>query len=424
MKVQLLYGKGILDVELPDDADVTVIEPRYVNGMENPEAEIDRLLEAPISAPALREWVRPADRVGVVFNDLTRPTPYQLIMPVLLRHLDHVPDDHITLYESLGTHRMNSEEELEAILGKDIVRRYRIVQNDAFDESTQVSPGFTKRGHEIWLNQEFYECDRKILTGFVEPHFFAGFSGGGKAVLPGMGGLRTIMKNHGAEMLDDENSIWGVTAGNPIWEEVHEIASMVGPVFLLNVTLNKDKEITGVFAGGLEQAHAEGCAFVKESAMAEVSSPFDVVITSNAGYPLDLNLYQSVKGMSAASQIVRKGGAIIVAADCWDGIPEHGLFGKLLNEAQSPQELLERIRRPDFHRQDQWQAQIQVKIQLKADVYVCSHNLSDEQIRSALLEPCAKIEETVKKLMEKYGAGARICVLPEGPYTIPYIRHS
>jgi nickel-dependent lactate racemase len=421
MNVALLYGKGSLDVNLPDGADITVIQPRYDRGLDDPRAALGRLLDSPVSAPPLRDFVGPSDRVGIVFNDITRPTPYPLILPLILEKLDHLPDANITLYAALGTHRRNTDEELAAILGEDILRRYRVVQNDAFDESTQVRIGRTSRGHEVWINRDFYACDAKVLTGFIEPHFFAGFSGGGKAVMPGMGGLRTIMKNHGAEMIDHEKATWGVTRGNPIWEEVCEIASMVGPLFLVNVALNRKGEITGIFTGDLDDAYAGGCSFVKEGAMVPFSEPFDVVITSNSGFPLDLNLYQSVKGMSAGARVVREGGSIIVAAECRDGIPDHGLYGTLLRNAKSIPELLADIRRPDFHRQDQWQVQVQVKIQLKADVYVHSRNLTDEQIRSVLLTPCARIEETVGTLMEKYGRNSRICVLPEGPLTIPYL---
>jgi nickel-dependent lactate racemase len=422
MNVQLLYGKGNLDLHLPGGANATVIEPHYVPGLGDPRAELKRRLLSPDAAPPLCAWVEDSDRVGIVFNDITRATPYQLIMPVILEQLEHVPDENITLFAALGTHRRNTDQELEAVLGTRVAKRFRIVQNDAFDESTQVSLGTTRLGHEIWINHEFYQCDKKILTGFIEPHFFAGFSGGGKAVVPGMGGLRTIMENHGADMIDDEHATWGVTVGNPIWEEVHEIASQVGPCFLVNVALNKDREITGVFAGDPARAHARGCAFVKSSAMVPVPERYDIVITSNSGYPLDLNLYQSVKGMSAAAQVVRNGGAIIIAADCWDGIPEHGLYGKLLKQARSPQEILGTIRRPGFGRQDQWQVQIQAKIQLEVDVYVHSRNLSGEQIRSALLKPCIDPEATVRELLKEHGSHASICVLPEGPLTIPYLQ--
>jgi lactate racemase len=301
------------------------------------------------------------------------------------------------------------------------------VQNDASDQTTQVHLGQTSRGLDIWLNREFAECNVKILTGFIEPHIFAGFSGGGKAIMPGMAGLRTVLGNHGADMIAHPLATWGITDGNPLWEEIMEVAGRAGPpddTFLVNVALNRNQEITAVFAGDLRAAHAAGCRFVKQTAMAPVLRPFDIVITTNSGYPLDLNLYQSMKGVSAAAKVVGQGGAIIIAADCWDGIPEHGFYGQLLSEASSPRELLERVRAPGFLVQDQWQAQIQAQIQLKADVHVRTDNLTDAQVRSVLLEPCARIEDTVGALLERFGPGARICVLPEGPQTIPYVADS
>ncbi|MHC4545824.1 MAG: nickel-dependent lactate racemase family protein [Planctomycetota bacterium] len=238
--------------------------------------------------------------------------------------------------------------------------------------------------------------------------------------MPGLAMLETVLRNHSAKVLDNPAATWGITNGNPLWEEIRQAASMTQPTFLLNVTLNKDKQITGVFAGDFEQAHADGCAFVKDNAMVAVTEPFDFVITSNSGYPLDLNLYQSIKGISAASQVVKKGGSIIIAADCWDGIPDHGEYGKLLLESESVESLLETVRAPGFLRQDMWQAQIHALICCKADVYFYSENLTDEQITGALLRPARSIEATVDELLAKYGRDASICVLPEGPQTIPY----
>jgi nickel-dependent lactate racemase len=222
-------------------------------------------------------------------------------------------------------------------------------------------------------------------------------------------------------MIGNPRATWGVTWGNPIWEEAREAALMTKPTFLLNVTLNCNKEITGVFAGALEAAHDAGIEFVRETAMVAVDEPFDIVITTNSGYPLDMNLYQAVKGMSAAEQVAREGGAIIIAAACSDGIPDHGLYGKLLREADSPAALFDSIIHNVETRQDQWQAQIQARIQMRADVYVYSDNLTDEQIQTALLRPCRNIATTVEQLRNKYGRDARIGVIPEGPQTIPYL---
>lgn len=422
MQIKLAYGKTGLEINLPDTWDVIVVEPRFVPGLNDPHQAIRQALRAPIGTMSLHDQVKPTDKVGIIFSDITRPTPNHLMLPAVLAELAHVPKENITLFNALGTHRPNTPDELRAMLGDALVAGYRLVQNDAFDPATQVNIGISSRGHAIWLNRELMDCDIKVLTGFIEPHFFAGFSGGGKAVMPGMAGQRTVLGNHDATMIGNPNATWGVTQGNPIWEEITQVATQAGKTFLVNVTLNKHKEITGVFAGDLEAAHAAGCAFVKETAMVAVPRAFDIVITSNSGYPLDLNLYQAVKGMSAAAQVVKPGGTIIIAADCWDGIPDHGLYGKLLREASSPQALLEKICSPGFLEQDQWQAQIQAQIQLKAHVFVRSDHLTGAQIKAALLNPCHCIEETVSDLMARSGNQASICVLPEGPQTIPYVQ--
>jgi nickel-dependent lactate racemase len=421
MHIRLAYGKTGLILELPDGRPVTIVEPQFVPGLPDPREALRQALRNPLSSPPLRDLAKPTDKVGIVFSDITRPTPNHLMIPAVLDALAHVPKENITLFNALGTHRPNTEAELRQMLGDALVDGYRIVQNNAFDPSTQVHLGVTSRGHEVWLNRELVACDLNVLTGFIEPHFFAGFSGGAKALMPGMAGLRTVLGNHDAGMIGDPNATWGITRDNPIWEEVGEVALQADRLFLLNVTLNKDKAVTGIFAGNLDAAHAAGCAFVKQTAMVAVPKPFDVVITTNSGYPLDLNLYQAVKGMSAAARVVRQGGAIIIAVDCWDGIPDHGLYGQLLREASSPQALLDRICAPDFLEQDQWQAQIQALIQLKAEVYVRTDHLTDDQIRSALLKPCPCIEDTVTELLDRFGSQATICVLPEGPQTIPYV---
>jgi nickel-dependent lactate racemase len=419
MRICLDYGETGLDIDLPDGEKVTVIEPRRRPALADPAAALTEALRRPIGAPPLREVARSRRKIGIVFSDITRAAPHRLILPAVLAELAGISRNDIVLFNALGTHRPNSRAELRVMLGDEIVDACRIVQNDAFDPSTQVALGTTSRGHEIRINAELAECDLKILTGFIEPHLFAGFSGGGKAVMPGMAGQKTVLGNHDARMIADPKATWGVTRGNPIWEEIREVASAVGGLFLVNVTLNREKEVTGVFAGDLDKAHSAGCAFVRETAMVPLPEPFDIVITTNSGYPLDLNLYQAVKGLSAAAGIVRPGGALILASECRDGIPRHGMFGRLLAEAGSPGQLLEKIHAPGFIEQDQWQAQILATILTKADVYVRSDGLTDEEIRSAMLEPCPKIETTVTDLILKSGPGATIGVLPQGPLTIP-----
>jgi lactate racemase len=360
----------------------------------------------------------------VVHTDITRATPNDRILPVLLDELEQagIARQNITLLNGLGTHRRQTEAELRAMLGDRILSGYRCIQHDFNDADSLVSLGETSLGHPVRLNRTFLEADVRILTGFIEPHFFAGFSGGPKAVLPALAGAESVFTNHAVEMISHPKASWGILAGNPIWEEMREVALRTNPTFLLNVALNARREITGVFAGDMLTAHAKGCAFVKMNAMCAVDRPYDIVITTNSGYPLDQNLYQSVKGMSAANQIVKQGGSIIIATACEDGLPAHGQYAALLAEAGSPQAVIEMISQPGFSTHDQWQVQTQALIQGRADVYVYSDGLTDRQIQQALFIPCRKLEHTVSELQAKYGSQARICVIPEGPLTIPYLR--
>jgi len=420
--VELAYGREGLGVELPDWSDV--IRPRFVPGLANEAASIIQALRNPIRSAPIASLVRAGDRVVIVHTDITRATPNDRILPVLLAEIEQagVSRQDITLINGLGTHRHQSQNEMREMLGDHIVEHYRCIQHDCNDDENLVSLGKTSLGHPVRINRFYMEADVRILTGFIEPHFFAGFSGGPKAILPALAGTESVYTNHSRQMIAHPRAAWGITADNPIWEEMREVALKTEPTFLLNVALNANRQITGVFAGEMLAAHAAGCAFVKEQAMVEVESPYDIVVTTNSGYPLDQNLYQSVKGMSAASQIVNQGGAIVIAAACEDGLPDHGRYAELLTEAGSPRAIIDMISRPGFEVQDQWQVQIQAQIQLKADVYVYSDNLSDEQIRKALFIPSRNVTRTVKELLQTDASNRRLCAIPEGPQTIPYLR--
>jgi len=422
MELELAYGKTGLKIDLPGDAPVTVIEPRHVPGLPDEREAISQALRAPIGAPPLRDLVGPADTVAIVFSDLTRPMPNDRALPPLLDELAGagVPDNQIVLLNALGTHRTQTEAELRDMLGDLLVDRYRIIQHDAWDVDNLVEVARNHAGRAVRVNPAYLNASVRILTGFIEPHFFAGFSGGPKAVLPGIADVESILDNHSPAMISHPGATWAMTEGNPMWEEMLRIAQATRPAFVLNVTLNQQRQITGVFAGDLEQAHHEGTELVRRTAMRPVPEPFDLVITSNSGYPLDLNLYQAVKGMVAAAQIVRVGGDILVAASCWDGIPDHGEYRRLLWEADSVHELLERMMFPGFRCHDQWQAQVQAQVQKKANIHVYADGLSDKEMRDALVIPCRSIEDRVAEIRRENPA-ATIAVLPDGPQTVPYV---
>ncbi len=419
MRVELAYGQSHLDVDLPD-GHTTVIRPSHIDGLKDERAAVLAALQRPIAARPLREWIKPGNRTCITFSDLTRPTPNNRLLPWLDEYLADIPPDSITLLNGLGTHRPNTHAELEQMLTPAIVRKYKVVNHEPENPAALVPLGTTRDGTPALVNRLFVEADVRIATGFIEPHLFAGFSGGPKAVMPGLAGLRTVMSNHGAKNIGDPNATFGVTRGNPIWEEIRDIALRAGPTFLLNVALNDRRQITGVFAGDLLAAHRAGCEFVKQSAMQICDAPFDVVVTTNSGYPLDLNLYQGVKGMSAGARVLKPGGTLILACECREGLPPGSSMDRLLRSASSTEEILTRLATPGFVQPEQWQAQIQALIQRQARVLLYS-SMPDDAVRAAHLTPCHDISAAVNELLRANSQPARVAALPEGPLTIPYL---
>ncbi len=421
MKLRLDYGSSGLVADFPEDR-TTVIEPLYVPSATDPCDTLAAALRKPFGRPPLGELVRPGQKIAISVCDITRSQPRELMLEALFAQMPDLPLSDVTILIATGTHRQNNNEEIERMLGRKFARNCRIVCHNARDASSLLHVGNTKNGVRVLLNREWVQSDFKITTGFVEPHFFAGFSGGPKMVAPGLAGLETVMELHNAARIGHPNATWGVTDGNPIHDDVREIARMTGVDFALDVTLNCEQNITAAFAGDLLQEHAAACAFAKQKVMRRVAQPFDIVVTTNSGYPLDQNLYQAVKGLSAAAKIVRDGGTIICAAECRDGIPNHGSYGQILASRPSPRELLDMIISPGYSRPDQWQVQIQAQIQLRARVLLKSDCLGAEQIRAAHFEPIDDISAAVEDAVRHGGPDANVCVLPQGPQTIPYIQ--
>ena len=418
MKVNLAYGSGHLPIEVPDDR-TTVIEPAHIDGLADEKAAVLDALQNPIGSQALLERISADTKICIAFTDITRATPNDRIIPWLLEHLGG-RGDNITLLNQLGTHRPNTREELETLLTPEVVANYRVLNHEPENPDALVQVGTTADGTPALLNRHIVEADLRIVTGFIEPHFFAGFSGGVKGIMPGCAGLETVMSNHGAKNIGDPRATFGVTDGNPLWEELRDIALKTGPSFVLNVTLNEQRDITNVFAGDILEAHQAGCAFVKRSAMQPVEQPFDIVVTTNSGYPLDLNLYQGVKGMSAGARVLKEGGTLILAAECREGVPGGSPLDELLRSAGSTEEILAKLSTPGFVRPEQWQAQIQALVQRKAEVLV--HSLLDEKtVEACHLKSCLDISAEVARRLNAEGPESRLAVLPQGPLTIPYL---
>ncbi len=421
MRVRLAYGESGLTVDV-DSARTTVVEPVHRQAAPDPAGVLRRALRTPVAGPPLRDRVRRGQTVAISACDGTRPQPRQLMIPAVLAELADVIDlADVVVLVATGTHRGNTDAELREMFGDEVVDTVRIINHDARDRSQLAWLGNHGKGVPVWLNRHWVDADIRITTGFVEPHFFAGFSGGPKLVAPGLAGLDTVLVLHDAARIGSPDATWGVTQGNPVHDDVRAIAEATGVTFAVDVVLNRDKDIVAAFGGDLPAMHAAACAAARQIAMRPVDAPFDVVVTTNSGFPLDQNLYQSVKGMSAAHQIVRPGGTIICAAECRDGFPDHGSYRSVLTSASSPQALLDQISGRAETTPDQWQVQIQARIQSTSRVIMHTAGLTDADLASVHLEQTADISTTVAEALAAAGPAARVCILPEGPQTIPYI---
>jgi nickel-dependent lactate racemase len=419
MKVHLEYGTDGLDVEVPS-SHVDVITPRFVPGLADEAEAFRTAVRDPIGGRPLRETVRAGERVAVVIADITRPLPSDRLLPWLFAELSHVPAERITIVNGTGSHRVQTPAELEKMVGGEVMHGYRVVNHDAHHPEGLVEVGKSLDGRPVRFARAYAEADRRIVLGFIEPHFMAGFSGGYKGVFPAVADIDSIMHYHRAQVIGDARSTWGNLEANPTQEQIRHGGSLLPVDFLVNVTINRRREITGYFCGEVLAAHARGCAFARQTAMAACTQAYPLVVTTNAGYPLDQNLYQTVKGMSAGAQIVQDGGYILTAARCNDGFPAHGNYRKLLFDHATPRALLDTILSPGFSVYDQWEAQLHAIIALKARCGLVS-SLPEEDVRRAFLEPVEDASARVADELGRLGKDAPVAVLPEGPMTIPYL---
>ena len=422
MRVELWYGKGTLPVEIPDENLVAVLRKKEVEPLPDPEGAVERALESPIASRPLSEIAKGRRDACVVISDITRPVPNKVVLPPILRTLERcgIPKDKITILVATGMHRPTTDEELDWMVGEEIRKNYRIVNHVARDRSSLVYLGETSLGTPIWLNRLFYESDLKILTGLIEPHFMAGYSGGRKAVCPGLVGPETMRVFHGPRHLEDPRAETGVIEGNPLHIDATEIARKAGVDFIVNVAVDEKRRVIGVFAGDLEEAFMEGVRFVEDCVKAEVSEPADIVVTSAGGYPLDATFYQTVKAMVVPLPAVKEGGTIIVASALSEGIggPE---YTETLLSLDDIHKFVERLWDPDFFVLDQWEIEEQAKALRKAKVSLYSDGLDKETLSKLFVEPLSSVEEGIERALSEHGPDAKIIAIPEGPYVMPVL---
>lgn len=415
--IKLPYGADFLEVDIPEERlnGILVSKLHHYKPQSSQEELVRQALENPIGTPKLKEIAKGKNKVCIISSDHTRPVPSKIIMPLILEEIRKGnPDADITILISTGCHRETTKEELEAKFGPEIVSKEKIHVHNCDDESMLVNIGVLPSGGLLIINKLAVEADLLIAEGFIEPHFFAGFSGGRKSVLPGIASRATVMYNHNAEFINNEKARTGILDGNPIHVDMLYAARAARLDFIVNVVINADKEIIYAVAGDCDLAHREGCKFL-ESQCKVNKIMSDIVISTNGGYPLDQNIYQAVKGMTAAEATVNDGGVIIMIAKSNDG---HGgdHFYKSFKEEKNVDNMLKVFLETPREKTipDQWQSQIFARVLKKAKVIYVS-DAPDDMVSDLHMIPAHSVEEAIAKADEILGKkDSKITVIPDG----------
>jgi nickel-dependent lactate racemase len=412
--VELPYGTSFLKVQIPTNNLVSVLKRKESRQLGDEKKAIRERLSNPINSLPLNSLAGKTDKVVVITTDNTRACPDDKLLPPILEAIEPaVPRRNITIVVALGLHHPLSKKELVKKFGCNIVKNYNVINHDVKDV---VTIGTTSRGTPVEIFKKVVEADIKISTGFIEPHFFAGFSGGRKSIAPGVSGGRAISHNHSYRMLCDKRARAGVLHGNPVHEDMVEQAKMAGLNFIINVLLNKKGEITHIFAGDPVLAHEKGCELERHLATANIDHKVDISVVTSGGAPLDRDLYQTCKAVDTAAQITKSGGIIIVASRCDAGIGPRS-FCDLHSSAGSPSEVLERIAQGEPNGV-QWQNLFLARAQLNHEVFLMS-NLRPKQVNHMKMTAIPSIEEGISRALTALGKSAEIAVIPQGPHVLP-----
>lgn len=414
----LLFGEKTTELWLSESVKTLEMEP--LNAYPDPVVAICDTLANPVKSPPLRELAQGKKNACVVISDFTRPVPNRIILPPLLDTLEDcgIKRDQITILVATGMHRPNLGEELEYVVGREIKDKYRIINHYCRDPE-----GYRKideiDGAPIEINKFYLDSDLKILTGLIEPHYYAGYSGGRKSILPGLSSFETMKFMHSFEMIDHPKVTNCSLEGNPFHEYGVQVAETAGADFILNVVINQERKIAGIFAGDFNHAHLAGCKMVGEHSLVRVDERVDMVISSGGGYPLDATFYQISKALTCSKDILKKGGTIIVACECREGMGSPEFCG-ILGSVCSPQEFFEGYCDPGDFVIDQWCAQnIYQAMDHAGQVFVYSPGLSSEEIEGIGAIKIENLQETVDNLIKSH---PNAIVIPEGPYVVGRVK--
>jgi nickel-dependent lactate racemase len=425
--IQLAYGnKGIsMPLDIPG-MQPEVFLPQDPPALGDPRAAFFEAVQKPLGSEPLKTVAQKAlasararsrlPLVTIVVADHTRPVPDHLLVPWLAEEIG-VPDHCITVLIGTGTHRGSTPDEIERMLGP-AASRFRVLNHESEAEGDLVFLGKSSCGGECWMNRHWVEADLRLATGFIEPHFYAGFSGGSKAVVPGIAGLETVRHFHRASLIAQPSATWAKTSGNPLQRLTREMTAFCPPHFITNVTLNRSKEITGIYAGEVAAAHDAGCAAAHAETTFAVPRRYPVVVTTNSGFPLDQNFYQTVKGISSATRIVEPGGVVLILSRCNLGLPEEGEFAKILSVPLSNVDLHVEIQCAKITRHDQWQVQTLLQCLEKASVILHSELSPADRLRTRTSHT-ENPEATLREFVRNAGAPLPVAFLPLGPLCVP-----
>jgi len=418
MRVKLAFGRSGLEIELPSGFRYHVLEARSATPLSDAPAAIERALDEPIASPPLVELARGKRRAAISVCDITRPAPNRVILPPLLERLHRagISRSGITILIATGLHRPATDEEIRQIVGEPVAAAYEVANHDARDLAMHRYLGRTASGTPVWIDERFLAADLHLTLGFIEPHLMLGFSGGRKLIAPGLAARPTIEALHSPRFMRDPRAIEGSLDDNPLHHELLEIARLARHDFIVDVALARDRSIAGVFAGHPVEAHRRGVEFVSRVMLEKLEEPVDAAITTGAGYPLDLTFYQAIKGITAAAHIVRPGGKILLAAACEEGAGGEE-FRQMLKQSPEWRQFLDRIREAPVI-VDQWQLEKLALVRQRADLLFYVPGLPAEYHSSLWGRSFASMGSALETLRGELEPGARVAVIPEGPYVL------
>ncbi len=420
MNIRLKYGEEGLDLEFPQTSNfVGVLSPQEAEVIASPSEAVLQALARPIASAQLKDLARNKSDAVIVISDITRPVPNTLLLPLIIQQLETagIPADKITILIATGIHRPNEGAELERLVGKEIASSYRIINHFSKNQDDMALVGQIGDGVPALVNKHYLAADLKILTGFIEPHMWAGFSGGRKSILPGISSVKTLEFMHGPEMVAHPQTRYGVLEGNPFHEAGLAIMAQAGADFIVNITLDTNKQLTGVFAGHPVKAHLAGVDFLTRHCVHSLTEPLDFVVTTNAGAPLDCNLYQTAKGISGVAGAIREGGVILIASECLEGFGSDE-YRAVFEHATTPQEFIGKLMKKEFFLPDQWCAQETYQVMLKNEIWVHTKGIDAETLKRFHFKPAADINRAINQLLERFGQDARWAIVPDGPLLI------